>query len=190
MQQENRRVKKTKSQLNASFLKFLDQKPLSRITVREICEDADVNRSTFYFYYSDPYDQLHKIEEAFIQGQAGYIDAMLKEERQDDLHFREILLNLLMYYREQKNLLQVLLGEHGDIHLEYDILSFFAERILATDNQEVSMSRELLEDYTYAASGSFGIIMCWIREDCNGSPERLASRITELTRTVRGKHRF
>ena len=35
MQKENRRVKMTKTLLNESFLKFLEKKPLSRITVKE-----------------------------------------------------------------------------------------------------------------------------------------------------------
>ena len=89
MQKENRRVKMTKAMLNESFLKYLEEKPISRITVKEICEDADVNRSTYYVYYSDPYDQLHKIEDALIQEQAVYIDAILKNgERVDPAYGR------------------------------------------------------------------------------------------------------
>ena len=131
MQKENRRVKMTKALLNESFLKFLEEKPISRITVKEICEDADVNRSTYYVYYSDPYDQLHKIEDALIREQAVYIDAILQNGGHDDPSFTNVINNLLHYYRERKDMLQVLLGNHGDIHLEYDILAFFAERILS-----------------------------------------------------------
>lgn len=54
MSTENRRIKMTKALLNDSFLNVLKKKPLARITVKEICECADVNRSTYYVYYSDP----------------------------------------------------------------------------------------------------------------------------------------
>ena len=54
MPKENRRVKMTKMLLNESFLKFLAEKPLARITVKEICEDAGVNRSTYYAHFTDP----------------------------------------------------------------------------------------------------------------------------------------
>ena len=185
MQKENRRVKMTKALLNESFLKFLEQKPLSHITVKEICEDADVNRSTYYVYYSDPYDQLHKIEDAFIREQAVYIDEILKNGEQDECSFTNVINNLLHYYQERKDMLQVLLGKHGDIHLEYDILAFFAERILASGKNRRKLPQEQLQDYTYAASGSFGLIIYWIMTDCREEPQRLADRITKLTRSVR-----
>lgn len=185
MQKENRRVKMTKAMLNESFLKFLEEKPLSRITVKEICDDADVNRSTYYVYYSDPYDQLHKIEDTFIQEQTAYIDTILQTGEQDDLNFSKIMIKLLQYYRERKRLLQVLFGKYGDIHLEYDILSFVAERILSSGVRQTKMPQEQLQDYTYAASGSFGLILYWIMTDCKEQPEHLAKRITELTKGVR-----
>ena len=47
------------------------------------------------------------------------------------------------------------------------------------------MPQEQLQDYTYAASGSFGLIICWIMTDCKEEPQKLADRITELTRSVR-----
>lgn len=188
MQKENRRVKMTKALLNESFLKFLEEKPISRITVKEICEDADVNRSTYYVYYSDPYDQLHKIEDALIREQAVYIDAILKNGEQDDCSFTNVINNLLNYYQERKHMLQVLLGKHGDIHLEYDILAFFAERVLSFGSNRRKLPQEQLQDYTYAASGCFGLIIYWIMTDCKEEPEQLAMRITELTRDVRKKN--
>ena len=71
------RVRYTRMMIQQTFLDLLKKKPISKITVKEICEDADVNRSTYYVYYSDPYDQLHKIEDALIREQAVYIDAIL-----------------------------------------------------------------------------------------------------------------
>lgn len=185
MQKENRRVKMTKALLNESFLKFLEEKPISRITVKEICEDADVNRSTYYVYYSDPYDQLHKIEDALIREQAVYIDVILKNGEQDDRSFTNVINELLRYYQERKRMLQVLLGKHGDIHLEYDILAFFAERILLYGSNRRKILQEQLQDYIYAASGGFGLIIYWLMTDCKEESEKLAMRITELTREVR-----
>lgn len=187
MQKENRRVKMTKALLNESFLKFLEERPISRITVKEICEDADVNRSTYYVYYSDPYDQLHKIEDTFIREQAVYIDAILQNGEQDDPSFTNVINKLLHYYQERKHMLRVLLGKHGDIHLEYDILAFFAERILSYGSSR-KLPQEQLQDYTYAASGCFGLIIYWIMTDCKEEPGQLARRISDLTRVVRMAH--
>ena len=85
-------------------------------------------------------------------------------------------------------MLQVLLGKHGDIHLEYDILTFFAERVLSFGSNRRKLPQEQLQDYTYVASGCFGLIIYWIMTDCKEEPGQLAMRITELTRDVRKKN--
>ena len=60
---ENRRVRYTRMALRESLLALLQQYPISRITVSRICEQADVNRSTFYLYYQDAFDLLRQIED-------------------------------------------------------------------------------------------------------------------------------
>ena len=43
----------TKGAIKQSFLKLLNQKPLSKITVKEIAEDCEINRNSFYYHYND-----------------------------------------------------------------------------------------------------------------------------------------
>ena len=43
----------TKNAIKASFLKLLDEHPLSKITVKDIVSDCGVNRNTFYYYFED-----------------------------------------------------------------------------------------------------------------------------------------
>ena len=49
--ENNRSVRNTKKRLYESLMKLVGKKPLNQVTVKEITEDADVNRSTFYFHY-------------------------------------------------------------------------------------------------------------------------------------------
>lgn len=60
---EDRRVRKTKKALRQSLFKLLEEKPISQITVTELASAADVNRSTFYIYYSDVNDMMDKMQE-------------------------------------------------------------------------------------------------------------------------------
>ena len=57
------RVKLTNLMIREAFFSILKQKPLSKVTVKEICTAAGVNRSTFYKYYKDTYDLLEQIED-------------------------------------------------------------------------------------------------------------------------------
>ena len=43
----------TKQAIKASFLKLLNQRPLSKITVRDIVEDCGINRNSFYYHFAD-----------------------------------------------------------------------------------------------------------------------------------------
>ena len=61
------RVRYTKMVITQSFIKLLGKKPLSRITVKEICEAAELNRATFYKHYLDVYDLLDKMEAQFLE---------------------------------------------------------------------------------------------------------------------------
>lgn len=52
------RVIKTKAAIKASFKELLKREPIEKITVSEICNNADINRVTFYTHYQDKYDLL------------------------------------------------------------------------------------------------------------------------------------
>lgn len=51
----------TKTLIYETFLKVLETKPFDRITVRDIVENCNINRNTFYYYYSDIYELLEEI---------------------------------------------------------------------------------------------------------------------------------
>lgn len=58
----DRRVKRTKKLLRDSLFTLLQTKSINEITVTELTEIADINRATFYFYYTDIMDMLDQIQ--------------------------------------------------------------------------------------------------------------------------------
>ena len=50
---QDHRVRLTKLLLREAFLDLLVEKPVAKITVKELCEQANVNRATFYAHYRD-----------------------------------------------------------------------------------------------------------------------------------------
>ena len=53
MEKMDARKRYTQMVLKQSFLKLLKEKPVNRITVKEVCALAQLNRATFYAHYSD-----------------------------------------------------------------------------------------------------------------------------------------
>lgn len=51
----------TKQAITASFLKLLAEKPLDRITVKDIVEDCGVSRNSFYYHYQDIFDLMDEV---------------------------------------------------------------------------------------------------------------------------------
>lgn len=62
----DRRVEKTERAFTEALFYFLEQKELNKITVKELCEYADMNRGTFYLHYYDIYDLMDKTEDKMI----------------------------------------------------------------------------------------------------------------------------
>ncbi len=58
---------KSKKRIINAFIELRAKKPLEKITVIELCEKADVNKSTFYTYYHDIYDLSDQLEEEMMQ---------------------------------------------------------------------------------------------------------------------------
>ena len=49
------RVEKTEKAIKNAFIELRSQKPLEKITVKELCAEARINKSTFYSHYQDIY---------------------------------------------------------------------------------------------------------------------------------------
>lgn len=67
---EDLRIQKTRRDLRKSILELLKTNSLEKISVKEICDHAMVNRMTFYKYYEDKYllldDALNEIKDSIL----------------------------------------------------------------------------------------------------------------------------
>ena len=62
----------TKTAIRNSFIKLLNERPISQITIRDIVDDCGVNRNTFYYYFQD----LPQLVETIVNEEA---DRMIRE---------------------------------------------------------------------------------------------------------------
>ena len=61
------RVKKTKKAIRRAFFELIRQKPVEKITVRELSELAEINKTTFYAHYDTIYDLVDQLEQEMIE---------------------------------------------------------------------------------------------------------------------------
>lgn len=79
---EDLRVIKTIEAIKKSFSELICEKPYGRITVRELCERAQINKKTFYNYY-ETLDAL--VVEMQDEMSAGYLKQIAGLELPKDL---------------------------------------------------------------------------------------------------------
>lgn len=68
MKTENRSVKRTKKMIRLAFIELLgEKKSFENITVSDICDRANICRSTFYYHYDDVYFVAEEFENELIE---------------------------------------------------------------------------------------------------------------------------
>ncbi|KAF0196192.1 MAG: TetR family transcriptional regulator [Bacillota bacterium] len=174
---DDRRVKYTKMVLKESFIKLLEKKDISQISIKEICEDADINRTTFYAHYSDQYDLLRKIENELLDNIGAHLD-------QIDGNINAVALaeKIFDYLKENAELCKLLLSERGDFTFQKRVMVLVYDKIIAEITGGNTITKEDAEYvYAFTITGCVGIVQKWLDEDMKKSPSYMAEMVISLT---------
>jgi AcrR family transcriptional regulator len=174
---ENRRVRYTRMALRESLLSLLQSNPINRITVSRVCDQADVNRSTFYLYYKDAYDLLEKIEEELYEELDSTIAKFL-----DTLPSVDILRRIYEIIYKNRDLCRVLFGEFGDKAFLSKVGGIARERSMHDWKKLAGQVDDGLLEYLYAYETytNIGVLERWIARDFPETPEQLAQMVSRL----------
>ena len=104
----DRRILKTKRVLRESLLYLLKEQPIQKISVSLLCEKSDINRSTFYTYYSSPMDLLESIEDEILNTLE---EDMIQFEKENSIS--QLMNSIIFYISEHKQLVRLLFSDHG-----------------------------------------------------------------------------
>ena len=76
---EDRRARRTRRLLKESLLELMEQKHFSEISVRDVTDNADMNRTTFYLHYTDTTQLLQSMEEDLLTEAQMLVNAHIQE---------------------------------------------------------------------------------------------------------------
>ena len=151
----NQRTRLSKLLFKNALMDLLKEKgSVAKISVRELCDRAELNRSTFYAHYNEPKDLLYEIETELLEATEDHLKKICEENdagahkyiRQNDKQFRTLLIDSAD-------------PEFRSRFMQQSIIQF-------VDNLRIELPKEL-EQYifSYILNGSTGIIIQWIRSD-------------------------
>lgn len=168
----DRRKKYTRMVLKDSLIKLLKEKSISTITIKEICELADINRSTFYAHYSDQKELLYSIEEEFIEGMVRTLSQYNFSKEEEAL---QMTVKTLEHIAENSDICQTLLSENSDIHFQKRGMKITQEFIFKNWLTNSNYDRETIEYINlFVVSGMIHVIKHWLENDRNKAPEEIA----------------
>ena len=171
----DRRVKYTKKVIKDTFLSLLEKKDISSISVKELCDIADVNRGTFYRYYEDIYDLLKKIEEEFIE-EIRESNSMVHMSNHSIYTFTKEILDI---FENNKKLVRILFNADSNIYFLDDVLEVAYEKCIGNweSNIDSDNYNELENSVVFIFNGALGVINYWVKNDFNISSDLLAKYI-------------
>ena len=176
----DRRVRKTRAQLRAGLARLMQQKNIKEITVKELVDEIDINRSTFYLHYTDIYQMLQSIEDELMED----ILEAIKEHPLDPGMKGEgysFAVQLFRILSANKDICAALMGPNGDMAFVEKIEKLVEDAVLP---ELFTMFPQKVNDikyaYAFCINGCVGMIKCWLTGDSDDTPEHMAY----LTHTI------
>lgn len=160
---DNQRSRITKLLMKQAYIHLMHEKPTAKITVKDICAGAEVNRSTFYLHYAQPNDILIELEDETI---CQVSDSLRSIGGSTASHSdaRQYLLGFLRYIQRNGELFRTLLVENSDPHFRRKLFDFAME--MTANAFDISLESERKNAvYRFIISGSIDLLTEWIRSD-------------------------
>lgn len=170
----DRRVRKTKAQLKEGLARLMLKKSIKEITVKELVDEVDINRSTFYLHYTDISQMLQQIEEDALAEISQVMQACpLSPDNMDSAFFFTVKFFNIM--DSNKELCRALLGPHGDMAFVERIEKLIADTFLSQlPEQFPEDDPNLKYAYAFILNGCVGLIRTWLSEPQQKSAEHMA----------------
>jgi len=176
----------TAAKMDEAFLELIEKKDFAYITVKEVCEKAGVNRSTFYLHYETVSDLLAESAQYII-------DQFVASMPHDTVDFLEKIPNCpleelylitpeyltpyLTYIKEHRRIFKATVEQASVLRMN-DAYQKLTRHVL---NPILNRFQVPLDDQKYIMqyhiSGLLAIINEWLKSDCADSIEHIVSVI-------------
>ncbi|MBE6772142.1 MAG: TetR family transcriptional regulator [Ruminococcaceae bacterium] len=164
--------KDTKKLIYETFVQLLEKKPFDRITVKDIVEACEINRNTFYYYYSDIYDVL---EEIFMKELNELLGA-----HKEGKSWAESFIKIAYVAYSHKKIINNICASRSYEYLE-NYMYKVCNNVMIELVQDMAQGMDVPEsDIEFIASfyeyAFVGVISEWFRTGMREEPLELASR--------------
>lgn len=174
------RIRVTQMLIKDSFMELLKNTRLSKITVTKICENAQINRVTFYKHYLDTFDLYDKMVIELINDTTAQ---MLQKFDRDNLKeairavFQDIYDNAARY--------TLLFSENVESFYRSKSIQMCMDKLSELDIKIPDIAEEEQSFLkTFLSCGGGGVLSIWIQSGMKQKPIEVADRLYDLIERI------
>lgn len=160
------------------FMKLLHKKRVEKITVGELCEEAGINRSTFYRCYSDIHALLDEICNDYFQRLYHDIAAQYNPEGSFEDNAHQLILQAFTVTKQHKDVYCLLLCEQPSAGLLQRLTDAIYQMYMDAHRQAYPQISDAETHYHFLVSGILGLWQSWLMDDCRKPQEEMAEIAT------------
>ena len=173
----DRRVVKTRKAIRNAFAELLSEKDIDEITIKDISDAADINRKTFYNYYSGVYQLIDEIEDEIVLA----FESVLK-----DVYFKRdmgnpyrIFENLTAIINSDIDFYGYLMKMDSNANLISKIISALKNKLKSSFSSQIEIEEQKIDLIAnYVVSGMLAIYQNWFNSDRSQSIEELSNDVS------------
>ena len=173
---EDRRVSMTKKMLKETLTEMLREMDIYHISIRELCQRADINRSTFYKYYGNQFDLLADMENDLLV----FLSKTITEFADSP---GIIIENSCRYLEQHVEFGRLIINNNVDPLFPQKLFSLAAIRDVIRkeypDQQDAGVQEYI---FNYIIYGAYRVICLWLNKEQREPPEQIALLLTRFIR--------
>lgn len=171
---DDRRVLMTKRMLKQTLIELLKKKDIYHISIRELCEAADVNRTTFYKHYGSQFELLGDMEKDILE-------VITKAFRRNESNPEKIIYAVCSYLEDNIELARIIINNNVDPSFAHNL--FAMNHIKENALRNLSGPKNAAEfeyAYNFITYGAFRAVCVWLNKEDRESPEFIAKLIAKM----------
>ena len=178
----------TAIRMDEALITLLEKKDFEYITVKEICDTAGVNRSTFYLHYNNTSDLLKETTRYIIDKHLAYyeidkqrISLQVESCKREELLFitNEYLVPYLTFIKDNQRLFKVAVKHFNSLNMGEVYCRMFEHIFSPILNRFHVPEKERSYIMKFYLTGVFAIVMEWLDNNCSDDMETVIKVITD-----------
>ncbi len=170
------RIARTEAAIRSAFIRLVEEKGFARVSVKDICDRAEMNRNTFYLHYADKEELMSQILGNILAVQAVPIASVashLATAKPEQVE--EIVGNILSYLSEEMAFYRILFTDPALQAYVTELYNTAFTLVMAGARNPISPTA-----LSFLIYGFIGVITDWL----NRSSQDITEVVPALSRLV------